>query len=265
MRMIVLAAGQGTRLRPLTEARPKCLVEVAGRPLLSWQLDAAAQAGIEDVVVVGGYRGDQLRGRGAAVVDNPAYETTNMVRSLLCASSHFGDGFIASYGDILYDVEVLHALLASPAPVAVVVDRQWRSYWEQRFAHPLDDAESLRTDGRGRIVSIGRRVSEASQIEAQYIGLTAFRGEGVAALQDTIEAARADERAGRRPFSGGRSLSQCFMTDLLQGMIDRGYAVSAVPIDGGWVEIDSLRDLDLAERLIAAGRLPSLPRAIRAA
>jgi choline kinase len=265
MRLIVLAAGQGTRLRPLTDERPKCLVEVAGRPILAWQLETASQAGIEQVTVVGGYRSEQLRGCGAAVIDNPAYASTNMVQSLLCASGDFGGGFVASYGDILYDVEVLRALLASPAPIAVVVDRQWLPYWRRRFAHPLDDAESLRTDGQGRIVDIGRRVSDESQIEAQYIGLTAFRGEGVAALRAAVEAAKADERAGARPFGGARPFAQCYMTDLLQGMIDRGHAVSAVPIEGGWVEVDSLRDLEIAEELIAGGRLPSLRRTARVA
>ena len=62
-------------------------------------------------------------------------------------------------------------------------------------------------------------------------------------------------RSGRRPFGAARSLQGLFMTDLLQGVIGLSHPVSAVPIDGGWVGIDSRGDLQLAERLIAEGRL----------
>lgn len=250
MRLIILAAGQGTRLQPLTEARPKCLVPLAGRPWLEWQLEAVREAGIamKDVVLVGGYRAEQLRAFGVDVVVNPAYATTNMVQSLFCADALFGDACVVSYGDILYTPQILQALLANRDPVAVVVDRQWRSYWQQRFADPLQDAESLRMDEVGRILSIGQRVSDVREIQAQYIGLTAFRGAGIEALRTTFASARAKARL--------------FMTDLLQHMIDAGHAVSAVPVDGGWLEVDSLRDLELAERLMAQGRVGRAPRLV---
>ena len=124
--MIVLAAGQGTRLRPLTDIRPKCLVELCGQTLLDRLLHAARSVGIDDVVVVGGYLADQLRRSDLRVVVNPDYETTNMVSTLFCAEDLFCEGFILSYGDIAYSPAVLQTLLADPSPVGVVVDRDWR-------------------------------------------------------------------------------------------------------------------------------------------
>ena len=88
----------------------------------------------------------------------------------------------------------------------------------------------------------------------------AFRGPGVEALRQTYAAARAAERDGRLPSNVSRPLSKFFMTDLLQRMIDLGYPVTAVPIEGGWVEIDSIRDLEVAERLLAEGRLELVRR-----
>ena len=144
MRMIILAAGQGSRLRPLTDDRPKCLVELAGKPLLQWQIETARAAGVTDITVIAGYRQEQLRHYGIAVLVNEDFETTNMVRTLFRARHLFGDGFIMSYGDIVYSPETLHALLRSEADISVIVDRQWRDYWAQRFDDPLSDAESLK-------------------------------------------------------------------------------------------------------------------------
>lgn len=267
MRLIILAAGRGVRLRPLTDARPKCLVEVLGRAILDWQLEAARQAGIRDVVAVGGYRAEQLGRPGLRVVVNPVHDTTNMVTSLFCAEEFFGDAFILSYGDIVYGPAVLEALLADQAPIGVIVDREWREYWEMRFTDPLADAESLRLGRGGQIVSIGQREVDIARIEGQYIGVVSFRAQGVEALRQGYGAALAADRAGQFPFGGTRPLAKLFMTDLLQGMIDLGHPVTAVPIRAGWLEIDSRRDLELAEELLATGRraipLPTLGRSPR--
>lgn len=255
MRLVILAAGQGTRLRPLTDDRPKCLVELAGRPLLAWQIDAARRSGIADIVVVGGYKVEQLRAFDVEVVENPDFATTNMVRTLFRARALFGDGFVMAYGDIVYAPHVLEAVIASTEFIAVATDDAWRSYWEQRFADPLSDAESLVRDSSGAIREIGRKTSEIGRIQSQYIGMVAFRGSGVASLASAYDAAQADDLNGRLPFSGRRSLDQLYVTDLLQGLIDRGDRVASVPILGGWVEVDSVSDLALAERLAEAGRL----------
>ena len=245
--MVILAAGQGTRLRPLTDSRPKCLLEVKGRALLDWQLSVAREVGIGNVSVVRGYMKEAIDRPGVVYFDSPAYETTNMVETLWCAESVFGDAVVVSYGDILYEPFVLEQLLSADHPVDVVVDRRWRSYWEQRFEDVLEDAESLLVDSSGRITSIGQRSDNLEEIQGQYIGLTAFRGEGVEALRSVYRSARQEASEGRNPLRGQHPLSGLYMTDMLQGIIDSGFMVHQVPIQGGWLEIDSQRDLKLAE------------------
>jgi choline kinase len=255
MRMIILAAGQGTRLRPLTDDRPKCLVELAGKPLLQWQIETARAAGIDDIIVIGGYRHEQLAQYGIPVLVNEQFETTNMVRTLFCARQLFGDGFVMSYGDIVYSPSVLGALLKSDAAISVTVDRQWRRYWAERFDDPLSDAETLKLDAVGTITEIGQKPGSYDDIMAQYIGLVAFRGDGVAALVAAHDAAEADEKAGRLPFGGARSLDRLYMTDLLQGLIARQVPLRAAPVDRGWVEVDSVKDLEIAQAIARTGAL----------
>lgn len=251
-RMILLAAGEGQRLRPLTEDRPKCMVEVHGRPILHWQLDSARAAGVEEIVIVCGYRKDAITipdRSGVTLVENPKFATTNMVRSLWSAEKYFGDEFILSYGDIVCSPSVFRSVFASSAPISVVVDQRWESYWSQRFEDVLSDAESLRISTDGNLLEVGQKAKSISEIEAQYIGVVGFRREGIAHARRLYEAEEQAYALGQFRCSQLRNLDRLYMTDFLQGLIRDGVAVKAVPIQRNWVEIDSIPDLKLAEKV----------------
>ena len=255
MRLIILAAGQGTRLRPLTDDRPKCLVNLQGRSLLQWQIDTARSVGIQEIIVVGGYLIDQLRNYDVKVIENPRFASTNMVQTLNCATDWFDDGFVMSYGDIVYSPAVLQSLLTDQSPVAVTVDTQWRSYWERRLDDPLSDAETLKIRPDGSLLEVGQKPKSYEDIQAQYIGLVAFRQSGVARLKQTLALLAQDAADGRHPFGGKRSFDSLYMTDLLQGMIDMGEILHACKIEGKWMEVDSVSDLKLAHQMLLEGRL----------
>ncbi len=251
MRAIILAAGRGSRLHPYTENYPKCLAELGGMTLIERQAATLASAGIDDIVLVTGYRGDMLEVPGTRRIENTRWETTNMVESLFAAEAEFCDDMIVSYGDIIYERRVLDALMKSRHEISVVVDRNWRAYWEMRFDDPLSDAESLRLDAEGRITEIGSAVADIDEIEAQYIGLMRFRGDGVAALGE----ARARLGEVRRPWMTERPIEKAYMTDLLMEMILGGVELRAVPVAGGWLEIDSVDDLERANAMFADGSI----------
>jgi len=266
MKLITMAAGCGRRMGELLRGRPKCLIEVGGRALLDWQVDAMRCVGeIDSHVIVTGWGAEYLAARASqrcTLVHNNEHASTNMVHSLFCAAAHFGEGFIMSYGDIAYAPHVLARVAHSDAPISVIVDRSWRTYWQQRFDDVLADAESLSTDAVGDITSIGQRAAHADDIEAQYIGLVAFRRAGVAALREAHALACSGGEHACRVFADlhRRPARAMFMTDLLQGLVNLGARVAAEPIDGGWIEIDSPSDLALAERLVREGRLAPCER-----
>lgn len=248
---IILAAGSGSRLRPYTDDKPKCMVPLSGIPLIERQLAALKTAGITDVTVVVGYRSEAFQYLGLPLVVNPYWETTNMVETLFCAESVLTDDTIVAYADIVYEPRVITALMAAPHEVSVVVDTGWRSYWQHRFTNPLDDAESLRLDEKGRIIDIGNKVNCIDDIEAQYIGLMRYRGAGIPILKNT----RAALGHVFRPWMAKRSLEKAYMTDLLMEMVLMGHPPNAVPIDHGWIEIDTVTDYESAQKMIADGSI----------
>ncbi|MGB6087783.1 NTP transferase domain-containing protein [Parvibaculum sp.] len=251
MKVIFLAAGQGTRLRPLTDDRPKCMVPFLGKPLIERDIETLRLCGVNDILVIGGYRAEKLEGLGVEIVLNPRFETTNMVQTLFSARAHFptDTGLIISYGDIVYQPPLVRALIESDAPVSVVIDKDWRDLWERRFDDPLSDAETLRLDETGRLIEIGRKPKSYDEIEGQYIGLIKIRRDHIPVMCDLFD------RLDRSATYDGQSFDNMYMTTFIQRMIDTGLDVRAVPVHGGWFEIDSVEDLNVYEEWQRSGTM----------
>jgi choline kinase len=248
---IILAAGRGSRLHPYTESCPKCLTVLGDATLLDRQLATLHACGVENIVIATGYLADMLERPGIVCVNNPLWAETNMVESLFCAEGEFTDDIIITYSDIVYEPRVLKALLDSSADVSVVVDRHWRALWERRFDEPLSDAETLRLDDRGDIIEIGEPPESFDQIEAQYIGLMRFRGAGVAALRNGYASMGEADRAWKEK----RPAERAYMTDLLSELILLGHRVHSVPVDAGWLEVDTVHDYKLYASMFENGTI----------
>ena len=248
---VILAAGRGSRLAPLTDDRPKCMVELAGRPLIAWQLAALRCVGVDRVGIVNGYRAERLAPYASQQWHNPRWEETNMVASMLSASEVFdgeGDVLIA-YSDIVYEPQVLQTLLETPGDIVTVIDRNWLELWQARNEDPLLDAETLVLDGNDRILEIGQRPRSLEAIEGQYVGLTRFSPAGLRIAMDLIERARSGAWQAPKP------IDNIHFTDLLAGLIATGEIVRAAPCYGGWLEIDTTTDLDVYEEMWRSGTL----------
>lgn len=237
LKAIILAAGEGTRLRPFTLDRPKCLVEIDGQSLLDRQLAVLETKTIQPIVLIGGYRAEMLKRRSIDLRVNPRYGDTNMVWTLFCAEDDLDGDVLLCYGDIVYSQEILLALIESKADIAVAIDLDWETYWRARNENPLDDAETLKLGPDGRILEIGQKPKSLSEIEGQYIGLMKFSAKGVQLLKQTFHDAKSEG------FLSGKPIEKAYMTDLLQAMIDLNYRLDAVLVNGGWVEVDTVSDL----------------------
>lgn len=244
MKAFILAAGQGTRLRPLTNDRPKCLVELAGKPLLEHQLAVLRAAGVSDIHIIGGYRADQLRRPDATLHINPRYAETNMVTTLFAAEEEMtaDADIIISYGDIVFEPGVLAALIELDAPIALAVDRAWRRYWAARMEDPLVDAETLKLTDGNRVVELGKKPQSYDDIEGQYTGLIKIRADHVAKLPGIWRA------MDRDALFDGKDHDNMYMTSFIQHLIDMGWETRAAFIENGWAEVDCQEDLGVATK-----------------
>jgi L-glutamine-phosphate cytidylyltransferase len=235
-KVILLVAGEGNRLRPYTLDRPKCMVEIDGISLIDRQLAVLKKEGLEDIVMIGGYKAEMLRRYGIKLKINPRYYETNMVWTLFCAEDELEGEVIVSYGDIVYSREILQSLLQSKADIAVTIDKDWKNYWSARNENPLNDAETLKLRKDETIIEIGQKPTSLDEIEGQYMGLMKFKPEGLRYIKEIFHSAIESDEILSKP------VENAYMTDLLQAVIDAGKPVTSVPVYGGWVEVDTVQD-----------------------
>ena len=255
-RAIILAAGQGTRLRPLTNNKPKCLVLLQGKTFLERQVNVLKRAGVKDLLVVGGYRVDLIKEAGFNCMVNPKYESTNMVETLFRGVSfiELGGDLIIGYGDIIYQIDNLNQVLSCEDEIGVMVDRNWRRYWELRFSDPLEDAETFVMDSEGYVIELGKKAKSFKRIHGQYTGLIKVRENKIKDFIDFYKS------LNRNKIYDGKNFSNMYMTSFLQEIIDAGWKVKAVSVENGWLEIDSVNDLQIYENLYKVGELASFCR-----
>jgi choline kinase len=244
MRVVILAAGVASRLRPLTDRTPKCLLRIGERTILGHTLENLRNAGLTDVVLVTGYRAEQIRDFVAAqyadltvtCIDNPLYESTNNIYSLWLARDRVAGGeMLLLDSDILFDWRIL-PLLAASGPRSALAVRHDRCLGAEEI--------KVKTDARGLITAIGKEV-EPSEAIGESIGIERFGPGFVDVLFRVLE----------RMICVEKRVS-VFYEAAFQEAIDRG--AELVPVDVGshrCMEIDTAEDLARAAREV----LPFLP------
>ncbi len=188
MKAIILSAGQGSRLGHLTDDRPKCLIEFDGRTLLDRQLDTLAANGVNEVVVVTGFRDDQIEkalqrrrdaGEGPTVrtVFNPFYKVADNLGSLFLVRDELKGDCLVWNGDTLVSKALMAKVVANDrSGICVTVDR--------KAGYDDDDMKVIRDEDTGRLRAIGKRIAEG--VNAESIGLLAFRDGGAERFAEAI-------------------------------------------------------------------------------
>jgi choline kinase len=238
MKIIILAAGCGSRLEHLTLDKPKCLLEFQGKSLLETQIALYHQLGINDIVVIKGYLEHLINIKGIKYFI--VKYIFNMVYTLFHAESEMNTELIIAYGDIIFEEAVLKKLLASSHDISVVVDISWKDYFEARFSSPYSESESLVMTPEYRILEIGSSDPLPEKVQGQYIGLIKLSKKGCGIFRRVY-------RSEKRKYWGKtwireRIFEKAYLTDMLQILIDKGYPVYGVPIFNGWLEFDTVSD-----------------------
>ena len=230
-RAIILSAGQGKRLLPLTANRPKCLIDLSGRSLLGWQLDRLEAAGLQEAVVVTGFGAEavseeierlKLRRLKVRTLFNPFYAVSDNIASCWLAREAFDRPVLLLNGDTLFEQEVAERLLsAPPADITVTIDR--------KTAYDSDDMK-VATDGE-RLTAIGKTITT---YDAESIGFLRFSADGARTFVRAVEAAMRTQEGLRRWYLS--------VIDELARTTGKVHVASIEGLD--WGEMDFPHDLE---------------------
>lgn len=246
MRAIILGAGRGSRLNALTDDKPKPYAPIGGHRILDWLLACLADAGIDDILFVGGYQFDLVRSDYPTLDfrHNPDWDNTNILASLMCAEDGMDDGFVVTYADILYRGDVVRRALEHPGERVLCVDTEWRTRYSDRSLHPEDDAEKVIADG-DRVTRVSRHI-DSDEADGEYIGVARFSASGAQALRTAYHEAKA--RWDGQEWKDGAIFRKAYLIHLYEQMLDDGLDFHMVTTDGQYMEVDTEEDFALANR-----------------
>lgn len=234
---ILLSAGQGSRMLPLTAERPKCLIDFSGKSLLAWQIEMLARGGVKRIDVVTGFMTDMVDAELAAINDprveittrfNPFYKVADNLGSCWIAREAMEGDFLILNGDTLVSEEIVQRVQQDHDwPIAVTID-----------VKPAYDSDDMKVERDGeRLVRIGK-VLTAEQSNAESIGFLAFRGEGAGMFREAVR------KAMRTPEG-----VQHWYLKVIDSLAPTG-KVGTVSIEGmEWAEVDFLNDIEIATAL----------------
>jgi len=237
LKAIILSAGQGRRLLPLTESTPKCALDVAGKSALQWQLEQISQTDIEEVVVMTGFHADVVEGIAASfdgvkvrTTHNPFYAACDNLGTCWLARPEMTGDFVVINGDTLFQASILQSLLASPADNAVtlVIDR--------KGDYDDDDMKVVEVDGK--LKRVGKKLP-GEPVNAESIGMMAFRGAGPELFSAKLDAMMRDETSLKRWYLSAvdeLAADDCVGVCSIEGM--------------DWCEIDDAADLAHAATVV---------------
>lgn len=237
MKAVILSAGQGKRLLPLTSDQPKCAITIHGRSILEWQIQELIRSGITSIHVVVGFGAEKVESllaqqRGACSIEtiyNPFYVLADNLVSCWIARNEMTQDFLLVNGDTLFESAILQGLLQAPsAPVTLVIDE--KSHY---------DADDMKVIVRGtQLTRIGKTLPIA-QVNGESIGMIRFQDQGARLFHSMLE------HGIRKP----EALTQWYLS-LIDVLAQQGH-VSTFSIKGSmWAEIDDAADLEHAERLL---------------
>jgi choline kinase len=246
MKAILLAAGEGKRLKKYTSDLPKGMLSVFGKTLIQRLIENFLSIGINDIGLVKGFSGEKITYPDIKYFENKEFSKTNMVASLYQAKSFFDqDSVIISYTDVVCELTVLERLRNCPGDIVCVVDRNWQKYWKKRYGKIDFDCESLKLNDDGTINKLGQNTTDLTLIDARIVGLYKFSEKGIKNFLDTWDKFSID--FWNLPWQVSQhTFANAYMTDLIQSFIDQGLRVDTLQIEGGWLEFDTNEDLENA-------------------
>ncbi|KAF1015381.1 MAG: phosphoenolpyruvate mutase [Burkholderia sp.] len=243
---IVLAASRGKGLEAVTKDKPKVMLSIAGKPLLRWLVDSFKKEGVNDIMVVGGYRAAAIDTTGIKLVVNERHAETGELSSLACALRRIKSDTIVSYGDLLFRSYIVRALAESDAEFTVVVDSSLTDSPNQSVR---DFALCSAADDRGLFgqkITLQRIASDAGNgaPHGRWVGMLNVRGTGVERLKATIA------KLQTRP-----EFDKLDIPSLLNVLVESGEQISVQYVHGHWCSVNDFDEFRLAGDF-AHGQMP---------
>ena len=254
---IILAAGDhGNQLsmKVLLEDLPVTLLDINGKSILERNIETLYQVGIQDIIVVRGFRKEKFNLSNIYYIDNDNYGNAFILESIMCAKEKMDSRILLMYSDILYEKDILLRLLKRDDDIVLVVDRLHRKgeFRENKLdliaaeKDPISYERTIIVERKNPIKKIGKRLS-LDEANYEHIGISLFSQAGIKQLVKEYDLAKKKYKKGQ--FHEAKSFMKAGLTDILQEMLDKGCKVNSMEVYKGWIEIHTFENYKTACQL----------------
>lgn len=239
MKLIVLASGKGSRLQNLTANNPKCLININGKPIISYSEKIFNK--FDSTYFIAGHKSEKVvsyfkKNINCKVILNEQFEQTNMVYSMFVPRKSINCDVIVMYSDIIFDLKIIKKLLLKKKSI-IPVKSNWFDYWKLRMNKKkiLNDAEDLLINN-GFLMSIGNKLKKKKLPKYQFMGLIRLTLKDYKSLYTVYKKLN-------NPKIDFTSLLNYFVSKY-------NGKIKCFKTKAFWLEIDSKKDILVAEKLI---------------
>tara|TARA_B100001057_G_C22734527_1_gene905251 strand:- start:477 stop:1259 length:783 start_codon:yes stop_codon:yes gene_type:complete len=236
--VLILCAGEGKRLRPLTKDKPKCLIKFKSKSLLDYQLDIIKRnKECKNIYVAVGYKKNKLNRykKLVKIINVPDFDKKNMLHSLIFSINKIKskNDLIVSYGDIIFNNHVFKKIIQSNYNISTISHTNFLNFWKERFKKKfMSDLETFKVKKGSIITEVGNKPNSLKDISGQYIGLSKLKKRKIKKILSIY-----------KKYRNLLKLETKHITYFFNLLISKKFIINFIPISKGWLEFDSLSDM----------------------
>ena len=248
MKIIILAAGSSTRLSKEILDMPKGLLKINDKSIIEIQLDMFKKNQLSDITIIVGPNKEKFKFKNVNYVLDDDFQNHDVLGSLMASKSIINDDTMTSYSDIIFDENILRSMLDFKGDIGIAVDLYWEKNYVNRIQHPKSQADNVLLQNN-KILKIRKNIKEykSTQNLGEFIGLIKLSKNGAKIF---VEKFNHLIKSHKGKFHDAPSLKKAYLTDMIQELIDSGFLVEPIIINGKWCEIDTPEDLQVARKNI---------------
>ena len=248
MRLIVVAAGEGSRMGELTQNMPKPLIMINGKSIIERQISFFKQNNILDVIIITGPHSEKFNLKNVVYLNDLEHKNHNTLLSLITARDYMNDEIIITYADQIFDKKIIDNVINFKGDIGIAVDLDWEKNYVDRDKHPKSEADNVLLDKDGNIRKLRKNISTCEENEkiGECLGLMKLSKKASQVFVDKYSELKISHQG---KFHNAPSLEKAIISDMLQELIDSEVKVEPILISGKWCEIDTPQDLEKARKL----------------
>jgi len=248
MNAIIIAAGSGKRISEDVKDLPKSLLTVNGKPIIAYQIQALKQVGIKNIVVITGIHDEKFGIENVHYIKDHYYNEHDIMGSLMEAKDFLKNDVLVLYADIIFELKILKQILDSKGDISIAIDMTWEKMYEGRTEHPKSEAENVQLNKAKKIIKIKKNIKNENNDVGEFLGIIKFSPYGSGLFVKQYEELI---KTHVGTFQQAPSVSKAYLTDMIQELVDYKIDVEPVIISGKWCEIDTIQDLERAQKMFS--------------